>query len=147
MRHGARATEIQYFDVDASESARSGAIKHYQIMHIPVTEDVSDPKSSDYCATHKVRWFRSRQAPARLAFRPDADLAHEIFHDRSFKIVYCTDEFALRVLRAGCSGAFFFDPPRSFGDDYKRIRTLRGVEEVVKWSRGSLRTKLVQEMP
>jgi hypothetical protein len=97
--------------------------------------------------THKADGSIQIGSPVSLAFRPDADPAHEIFHDRSFKFVYCTDEFALRVLRAGCSGAYFFDPPRSFGDDYKRIRTLRGVEEVVKWSRGSLRTKLVQEMP
>ena len=46
-------------------------------------------------------------APDAVAFRADAEPAHEIFYDRFFKIVLCTDEFALRVLRAGCTGMRF----------------------------------------
>jgi hypothetical protein len=44
--------DVQYFDVDASQSARLPQSMHYQIMHIPVTEDVSDPKNSDYTYHH-----------------------------------------------------------------------------------------------
>ena len=45
-------TGVQYFEVDASRSARLPQSKHYQIMHIPVTEDVSDPENSDYTYYH-----------------------------------------------------------------------------------------------
>jgi len=44
--------DVQYFEVDSSRSVRLPQSKHYQIMHIPVTEDVSDPKNSDYTYHH-----------------------------------------------------------------------------------------------
>ena len=143
-------TEIQYFEVDASQSARLPQSKCYQIMHVPVTEDVSDPKNSEYSCHHSPNGsVRPVGAPDALAFRPDAEPTHEIFYDRFFKIIYCTDEFALRVLRAGCSGMRFFDPRRPFGGDASAFRTVRGVEQEVKWDpfRKNLRTKLIQEIP
>jgi len=138
--------DIQYFDVDASRSARSPQSKHYQIMHVPVTEDVSDLKNSDYSSHHSPDGSVRIGSPRVVAFRPDAEPRHEIFCDRIFKVIYCTDEFAMRVLQAGCSGARFFDPAIPF---FSAFRTVRGVEEEEKWDpfRKILRTKLIREIP
>jgi hypothetical protein len=143
------AADVQYFDVDASRSARLPQSKHYQIMHIPVTEDVSDPENSDYTYHHWSDGSVTGGSPIAAAFRPDAKPTHEIFYDKFFKVIYSTDEFALRVLRAGCSGIRFFDPARGFGGDASAFRTVRGVEQEVKWDpfRKILRTKLIQEIP
>ena len=43
---------IQYFDVDARESAPLPRSKNYRTMHVPVTEDVVDPINSDYICRH-----------------------------------------------------------------------------------------------
>ena len=88
MRHAMALgpSDIQYFEVDASESAPLPQSKHYHIMHVPVTEDVSDLKNSEYLATI-VRMVPSSTIgmPLAVAFRPDAEPTHEIFYDRSFK--------------------------------------------------------------
>ena len=84
--------------------------------------------------------------PFSVVFRRDAEPTHEIFYDRLFKVIYCTDEFALRVLQAGCSGVIFVDPSHPGGNDL-RLRTLRGVEEVVKWTKRIFRTKLIETIP
>jgi hypothetical protein len=142
-------SDIQYFDVDASQSAPLPQSKHYQIMHIPVTEDVSDPKKSDYICHHRPDGsVVPSGSPHSVAFRPDAEPTHEIFYDRFFKTIYCTDEFALRVLRAGCSGMRFFDPSREWGVPSSRFRTVRGVEQENKWDpfRKKLSTTLVREI-
>ena len=39
--------DIQYFEVDAGESAPLPRSKNYRTMHVPVTEDVSDLENSD----------------------------------------------------------------------------------------------------
>jgi hypothetical protein len=141
--------DVQCFDVDASQSARLPQSKNYQIMHIPVTEDVSDPKDSEYTYHHFSDGSVTGGSPNVVAFRPDAEPAHEIFYDRFFKVIYFTDAFAMRVLRAGCSGMRFFDPGRPFGGNPSAFRTIRGVEQEVKWDpfRKILRTKLIQEIP
>ena len=141
-------SDIQYFDVDASESAPLPRSKNYQTMHVPVTEDVSDLKNSDYLCHHHPDGSTTAESPYTLAFCPDAQPAHEIFYDRSFKAIFCTDELVLRVLRAGCTGAVFFDPSHCFGTPALRIRTLRGVEEFVKWdpSKNILRTKIIRKI-
>jgi hypothetical protein len=141
--------DVQYFEVDTSQSARLPQSKHYQIMHIPVTEDVCDPKNSDYLCHHRSDGSVSPIGAPLAVFRPDAEPTHEIFYDRFFKVPYCTDELALRVLRAGCSGIRFFDPTRPFGGNASAFRTVRGVEQEVKWDpfRKILRTKLIQEIP
>jgi hypothetical protein len=142
-------TDVQYFEVDASQSAPLPQSKKYQIMHIPVTEDVSDPKNSDYTYHHFSDGSVTSGSPHVVAFRPDAAPAHEIFYDRFFKVIYCTDAFAMRVLRAGCSGMRFFDPGRPFGGAACAFRTIRGVEQEVKWDpfRKILRTEVIQEIP
>ena len=142
-------SEIQYLDVDSSRSAPLPRSKLYQIMHVPVREDVSDPKNSDYTYHHFPDGSVTGGSPLAVAFRPDAEPTHDIFYDRFFKVIYCTDEFALRVLRAGCSGIRFFDPARDFGGNASAFRTVRGVEQEVKWDpfRKILRTKLIREIP
>jgi hypothetical protein len=141
--------DVQYFDVDASRSAPLPQSKRYQIMHIPVTEDVSDPQNSDYTTHHFADGSVSGGSPLSVAFRPDAAPAHDIFYDRFFKLMYCTDEFALRVLRAGCSGIRFFDPTLPFVQIFSAFRTVRGVEKEVTWDpfRKILRTKIIREIP
>lgn len=100
-------SDIQYFDVDASKSASLPRSKNYQIMHVPVTEDVADLQNSDYLFRHRADGSLEIGTALSATFRPDAQPAYEIFHERSFKHIYCTDELALRVLKAGCSGVFF----------------------------------------
>lgn len=140
--------DVQYFEVDSSRSAPLPQSKHYQIMHIPVTEDVVDLKNSDYIYHHFSDGSVTDRLPIAVAFRPDAEPKHEIFYDRFFKVLYCTDEFALRVLRAGCSGIRFLDPAPPFERSSSVFRTVRGVEEEEKWDpfRKILRTKLIREI-
>jgi hypothetical protein len=139
-------SNIQYFDVDASGSAPLPRSKNYRIMHVPVTEDLSDLKNSDYFCHHSSDGsVRPSGIPLSLLFRRNAEPTHEVFYDKFFKIIYCTDGFALRILKAGCSGAFFFDPSHPSGSD-TRLRTLRGVEKITKWTSKVFRTKLIREL-
>jgi hypothetical protein len=140
--------DIQYFDVDSSQSAPLPRSKRYQLMHVPVVEDVTDPDRSDYKFRHRPEGDELWGAPDAVAFRPDAEPAHEIFYDRFFKIALCTDEFALRVLRAGCTGMRFLDPAQLNGAGSCH-RTLRGVEKTDEWDpvRMVSYTKLLREIP
>jgi hypothetical protein len=141
-------SDIQYFDVDTSQSTPLPRSKLYQIMHIPVTEDVSEPEHSDFLFRQRPDGIEVIGDPTVVAFRPNAEPAHEIFHDRFFKVVYCTDEFALRVLRAGCTGMRFLDAGHPFGVSSGHHRTLRGVEED-EWDqrRKIFRSKVIREIP
>jgi hypothetical protein len=140
-------SDIQYFDVDASESAPLARSKNYQVIHVPVTEDVSDLENSDYTVRHCADGSLKIDSPLNVVFRADARPAHELFYDRSFKFIYCSEAFAVRVLQAGCSGAFFFDPSCWSGGANQRIRTRRGVEEIVRWNKRIFRTKLIEPIP
>jgi hypothetical protein len=139
-------SDIQYFDVESGRAAPLPRSKHYQIMHVPVTEDVSDPERSDYSLRHRPQGDEVFGIPGAVAFRPDAEPAHEIFFDRFFKVVFCTDELALRVLRAGCTEIRFLDPADLRGGN--RFRTLRGVEES-NWDakRKTFCNRLIREIP
>jgi hypothetical protein len=121
--------DIQFFNVDASESAPLPQSKHYQIMHVPVTEYMSDQKTLPYrpseISTHPVE---SRMCSTTVSAR-DAEPTHEIFYDRFRDFIFCTDAFAVRILQSGCSGIIFFDPFHYFADRGLHFRTLRGVEE------------------
>jgi hypothetical protein len=141
-------SDIQYFDVDAGQSAPLPRSKRYQIMHIPVVEDVTDPERSDYKFRHRPEGVELWGAPDAVAFRADAEPTHELFYDRYFRIALCTDEFALRVLRAGCTGMRFLDPAR-LNSTGSCCRTLRGVEKADEWDpvRKSSYTKLIREIP
>jgi hypothetical protein len=139
-------SEIQYLDVDSSRSTPLPRSKLYQIMLVPVTEDVSNPERSAYRLRHRPEGVELWGAPTLVAFRPDAEPSHEFFYDRFFKVPFCTDAFALRVLRAGCTGMRFLDPADLRG--WNRFRPLRGVEES-EWDpkRKSFRDKLIREIP
>src|SRR5579862_9343920 len=54
MRHAMALgpSDIQYFDVNASESAPLPRSKNFRTMHVPVTEDVADLINSDYICRH-----------------------------------------------------------------------------------------------
>jgi hypothetical protein len=151
MRHAMALgpSDIQYFDVDSSKCAPLARSKNYRTMHVPVTEDVSDLKNSDYFCRHHPDGSLEIMSPIIPAFREDAQPVHEIFADRLFKTVYCTDDFALRVLRAGCSGVYFMHPSRDYTQPIRRFRTLRGIEEIIGWdsARKIPRTNLIQEIP
>ena len=124
-----RPSDIQFFNVDASESAPLPKSKHYQIMHVPVTEYMSDQKDLVY----RPLKVPSRSAESRLASAvasgAAAEPTHEIFYDRFRDFIFCTDEFAVRILQSGCSGITFIDPFDYFADRGLHYRTLRGVEE------------------
>jgi hypothetical protein len=142
-------SDIQYFAVDASDSAPLPRSKNYRTMHVPVMEDVSDLKNSEYLMRHRADGTLEVGSPNNVVFRPDAQPAHELFYDRQFKFIYCSDAFAMRVLREGCSGAYFFDASRWHNSGNQRIRTFRGVEEIVTWNPflNIPRTKLIEEIP
>jgi hypothetical protein len=141
-------SDIQYFDVDSSQSAPLPRSKGYQLMHVPVAEDVTDPERSEYTLLHRPEGVELWGAPDAVAFRPDAEATHEIFYDRFFKIALCTDEFALRVLRAGCTGMRFLDPAQ-INRAGSCHRTLRGVEKTDEWDpvRMISYAKLIREIP
>ncbi len=122
-------SDVQYFEIDASRSSPSPQSRHYQIMHVPVTEEISDLEKSDYVCRHHPDGSVHVGRPYTLAFRHDAEPAHEIFYDRYFKFIFCTDEFAMRVLQSGCSGMAFLDPHHFFAGLKYRFRTLGGIEE------------------
>ncbi|HWF77791.1 MAG TPA: DUF1629 domain-containing protein [Caulobacteraceae bacterium] len=125
-------SEARFFEVDASRSAPLPRSKNYQIMQPEMTDDVSDPERSVY----KVTRFSPRQplTPAYIrgiALRPEAAPKHELFFDRFFSTeLFCTDAFASRVLRGGCTGVRFVDPSTCVMDG-RLCRTVRGIERIV----------------
>jgi hypothetical protein len=69
-----------------------------------------------------------------IVMRADAAPAHELFYDSFFRLhLMCTEAFAVRVLKAGCTGVRFIDPSRLEVGTKRRYRTLRGIEVHVKW--------------
>lgn len=121
--------EVQYFAVDSTQCATLPKSMDYKIMHICVTDDVSDRNASDF---ELVR-LNDDEPPMPLIvrsikLRPDVKPLYPLFRDRFF-LGYrlCTDELALRVLRSGCSGVRFIhlydvDEPRP------RVRGIEGIQ-------------------
>ncbi|MFI4976381.1 MAG: imm11 family protein [Caulobacterales bacterium] len=129
---GPDSSAVRFFEVDASQSAPLPRSKNYQIMEVAVAEDVSDPERSDYrmvpCGPDRLL------APIDVrhyAFRPDAAPTYDLFHDRFFGTLLCTEAFALRILKSGCTGMRFRDPSLNQGRSF--YRTLRGIEEYIEW--------------
>ena len=119
--------EVQYFPVDASLSAPLPRSKNYMIMRVPVVENVSDGDRSDY-EYMDIAGLETLLLPKRIAIRRDFQPKHEMFQDRFFSdYVFCTDEFAVRILQKRCSGIRFIDPEHM--DKTSRFRSLRGIEE------------------
>ncbi len=142
-------SDVRFFSVDARRSARLPRSMNYQIMDPAATETMSDPANSEY----ELSPLLPNVAPIatqvnRIAFRPDATLRHELFHDHFFATsLYCTDAFARRVLEAGCTGMTFVDPSSGRSDE-ALIRTLRGIEKRVDWdlASGAEITELVEAL-
>jgi len=64
-----------------------------------------------------------------IAMRHDTNPEHELFRDAFFrKHIFCTDEFAARVLQRKCTGLRFLDLGY-LGHEPAHFRTLDGVEE------------------
>jgi hypothetical protein len=127
------SSAARFFEVDASQSAPLPRSKNYRLMEVAVTEDVADPEKSDY----EMRRPRpdlplSPSHFRHYAFRPDAAPKHGLFYDSFFRSVFCTEAFALRVLKSGCTGMEFNDPNNPQQGRYFS-RTLRGIEEYIDW--------------
>jgi hypothetical protein len=157
-------SEVRYFEVDASRSAPLPRSKNYQIMEPVVLESVSDPEQSDYEAPpfreEYARIAKSLGKPTneelndelnivlanRIAIRADAAPSHQLFYDRFFRLhLMCTESLALRVLSTGCTGVSFSDPSRLKFPMKRRLRTLRGIEEVVEVDANGIEvTELIQ---
>jgi hypothetical protein len=70
-----------------------------------------------------------------IVMRRDVAPTHELFYDSFFhNHLFCTESFAMRILQAGCTGIRFVDPSRLGFGMKRRYRTLRGIEEHVKWN-------------
>jgi hypothetical protein len=146
---GLDPSEVRFFSVDASRSARLPRSMNYQIMDPMVTEEMSDPENSEY----ELSPLLPNVAPIatqvnRMAFRADVAPRHDLFYDHFFGTdIYCTDGFARRVLDAGCTGLTFVDPNSGRGDE-ALIRTRRGIEKRVEWdlASGAEITELVEAL-
>lgn len=141
------SAEVRFFEIDDSQSAPLPRSMNYQLMEPDVVEDVSDPENSDY----EMAQFLPGTPPVpdlkrSLALRPDAAPTHDLFFDGFFtKVLLCTDAFASRVLKAGCTGVTFADPNNPRGEWRNRYRTLQGIEEVIGWDENHADiTQLVQ---
>lgn len=121
--------DMQYLPVDASLSAPLPRSKNYMIMHVPVVENISDLDQSDYIFRHMPGGSAKALGVWSIAVRRDADPKHELFRDAFFREhIFCTDEFAVRVLQRKCTGLRFLDL-RYLGYEPAHFRTLDGIEE------------------
>jgi hypothetical protein len=127
------SSAVQFFDVDASQSAPVPRSMNYKIMVISVTEEASDPSMSNYISLPVPHSEISMITAERITVRPDFVPVHDLFHDRFFLEVFCTDQLAVRVLKAGCTGMRFFEPAQLSIAVPMRFRTLRGIEEEGEW--------------
>lgn len=140
--------DVHYFPVDSSLSAPLPRSKNYMIMHIPVVEKVSDPDRSDYHYTSvggsEVGTFKKVMLADRIAMRREAKPKHELFSDSFFSgYLFCTEDFAVRVLKGEYSGMRFVDP--GYMGNPMRFRSLRGIEEERWHSQGVVsHTRLVR---
>jgi hypothetical protein len=121
---------VQYIDVDDSQSAPLPRSKKYKMMEPLAYEDLMDPEKSVY-------WADSIPPPSefgpheiyKFVLRPDAAPTHDLFYDNFFAtFIFCSDQFAERVLSAGCTGMEFTDPRGYHNADVQRHRTLHGIE-------------------
>jgi hypothetical protein len=62
-------SDIQFFETDTSRSEPLPRSKHYQIMHVPVMENESDPERSDYYFHHRPGGDELEGRPNAVAFR------------------------------------------------------------------------------
>lgn len=149
----AAGAEVEYFPVDSSTSAPLPQSQNYMVMSVPVTEDISfgnseiDPRvlAAMDPQFHEFGKLFGRE-PLISSY---AETMHQIFHiEGHLGSILCTDNLALCVLRAGCTGVRFLDPEHSDIGRPMRFRTLRGIEEEGEWDKANKveRTTLVEEI-
>ena len=143
------SSAVQYFDVDASQSAAVPRAKNYKVLNVAVTEDIADVGSSNYQMGSLIPGGRSMVSLLKgVAFRPDAKPQHSLFCEKFFAgHLFCTDDLAVRVLRAGCTGVQFLGTAQLHLAGTIRYRTLQGVEESVWDPDAEIRkTRLVEAL-
>ncbi|MBL8537868.1 MAG: hypothetical protein JNM59_10740 [Hyphomonadaceae bacterium] len=106
---GLSPADVQYLEVDSSQSGSLASSKHYKILNVPVVE-TAELASDEVALRHSL-----------------------FFHHSSPGQLFCTDALALRVLRAGCTGVRFLELSSLGVSQRQRYRTLRGVEEGGEW--------------
>ncbi|HEX8224994.1 MAG TPA: hypothetical protein VF605_14340 [Allosphingosinicella sp.] len=124
--------EIEYFPVRATRSAAGPRAMNYMIMNVAVTDRISHPQPERiFSSQHE---FLASLMPGPDAIDVHVKPRYRLFHDEHFLgTPYCTDEFAMALLRAGCTGIRFIDPRHNRIEAPMRFRTLRGVEEEGDW--------------
>lgn len=126
------ADEVEYFAVDASRSAAGPRAMNYMMMNVAVTDRISFPQPERIFSSQQE--YLASLMPDPTAIDVEARPRYRLFHDEQFLgTPYCTDEFAMTLLRAGCTGVRFLDPRYNRIEAAMRFRTLRGVEEEGDW--------------
>lgn len=139
--------EVEYFPVDASSSAPMPRAMNYMVMSVAVTDRVSYARAGREFESEMD--FLASLVPDANAIDVTSKPTHRLFHDEQFiGSMYCTDELAMSVLRAGCTGVRFLDPRYSPLVGPMRFRTLRGVEQEGDWDpvKKVERTRVVEEV-
>ena len=128
------ASAVRYYDVDADRSAPLPRSKKYMMMEAAVTEDLADHGKSKFFSDAIVPRRLGLKLAENIAMRADAAASQELFCEDTFTgYLFCTDTLALRALNAGCTGVWFLDPSRLWGEGRDCFRTLRGLEQYVRW--------------
>jgi hypothetical protein len=124
--------DVEYFPVDTSRCAAVPRAMNYMVMNVVATDRVSYSRPAP--ASSNLQEFLLSSVPGPNAIDVTASPRHRLFVDEQFiASMYCTDELAMSVLSAGCTGVRFFDPRYSDASAPMRFRTLRGVEEEGDW--------------
>lgn len=147
MRLAMNSTEIEYFEVNSARSSPQIIEKNYAVMSVCVLDQVSFPSENVSFSTQDEYLSSLLYGPGDIDIL--AEPTHEIFHDRRFLgSIFCTDEFAVRVLAANCTGVRFFDPQHREAIRPMRFRTLAGLEEEGTWDPFEKveRTTLIERM-
>ena len=140
---------VQYFDVDASQSAPGPRAMNYKVLNVSVTEDVADRESSKFRMWPLIQGGQPMVHDLQsIAFRRDVQPKQALFCEAFFAgRFFCTDDLALRVLRAGCTGIQFLDTAQLHLAGPIRYRTVQGLEESVWDPEAELnRTRLVDAL-
>ena len=138
--------EVLFYQIDASRSAPLPRSKNYMIMQPGLEDDVSDPENSIYEMTRFMPQAPLTPAYIRkIALRPDFAPDCDLFLDSFFGAeLFCTDAFASRVLKTGCTGVTFTDPASYSAEGDRLCRTRRGIERAVDLVDGEWVTELVE---
>lgn len=119
---------VQYFDVDSTGSSENVIAADYKIMNVPISEHLSDPAKSVF-NTYSIGAGQPQMpsTPSSVHFLEDRSPSSEIFHDHFFLgHVFCSHDFAIKTLKAKCSGIRFYDPKHLGLGDRRYYLTAEG---------------------